>query len=289
MTLINYQFVPRGSEIVEEWAKFRHDVVWTIMHYGPRFIIAIFMFYFGRVAIKLLLKGITSLMLLRDYDATLIPFVRSVLKVALQLFLIISILTVIGVNTASFITVLGAAGLAVGLALQGSLSNFAGGVLILFFKPFRVGDFILAQGYKGTVKEIQILYTILTTPDNKKVVIPNGNLSNKEIINYSAEDLRRLELKFTIGYKSDLDKVSTLVKGIISENADIHTDPAPTVGVAELTNEGISLDIWFWVQRSDVMKVQYEINANIVKKFNDNEISFGGDTQEIIVHQDRNG
>lgn len=202
-------------------------------------------------------------MISRHVDISLVPFLRGVTSIILKVFLVISILSMLGFNTASFITALGAAGLAIGLALQGSLSNFAGGVLILLFKPFKAGDFIEAQGHKGVVKEIQILYTILTTSDNKMVVIPNGNLSNKDITNFSAEDTRRVDLKIPVSYKTDLQLAQNILKEIAEKDTFILKDPEPTIGVFELGHTYITLDFWFWVNRPDYLSSLHRVNEKI--------------------------
>jgi small conductance mechanosensitive channel len=237
------------------------------MHYGPRALIGIVAFYIGFWLIRKLCNGIARLMRLRRVDASLVPFLRTLISMALKALLSISILSFVGFNTASFLTALGAAGLAVGLALQGSLSNFAGGVLILLFKPFRAGDLIEAQGHRGTVKEIQILYTILITPDNKRIVIPNGNLSNKDITNFSAESLRRIDLKIAVAYTGDLALVQQLLKEIAATEPLALPEPAPIIGVHDLGEKAINLDFFFWVNRPDFGAAQYRVNERVKAEF----------------------
>lgn len=224
-------------------------------------------------------------MVSRHVDISLIPFLRGVTSIILKVFLVISILSMLGFNTASFITALGAAGLAIGLALQGSLSNFAGGVLILLFKPFKAGDFIEAQGHKGVVKEIQILYTILTTTDNKKVVIPNGNLSNKDVVNFSAEDIRRVDIKLPVSYTTDLQQAIGILKKITEEETLILKDPEPVIGVAELGSVTITLDFFFWVNRPDYITALHKTNANIKAIFEKAGIGLPAQLQPFQLSQ----
>ncbi len=212
-----------------------------IVRFGPRIIVGFIALIIGMWLIRKFSHGLTTLLMARNVDKSLVPFVRSVLSIFLKATLIMSVLSFMGFNTTSFITALGAAGLAVGLALQGSLSNFAGGVLILMFKPFRVGDFIEAVGHKGTVKEIQILYTTIITPDNKKVVIPNGTLSNKDVINFTAEDTRRIDLKIPLANAKSIEEAKNIIQNIISTEGKIMNSPAALIGVHDIGTGIISL------------------------------------------------
>lgn len=257
-----------------------------IMHYGPRILIGIVVLFVGIWFIKKVSNGLARLMKLRRVDTSLIPFLRSVISITLKIFLVIGILSFIGFNTASFLTALGAAGLAVGLALQGSLANFAGGVLILLFKPFRVGDLIEAQGHKGVIKEIQILYTVMITPDNKRVVIPNGNLSNKDITNFTAENNRRVDLKVSISYSSDLKKAQEILKEIGDTEPMILKIPAPIIGVHDLGEKTVNLDFLYWVKRIDILDAQYKVNETIKLSFEKNGISLTGAMEQIHLKGD---
>jgi len=185
---------------------YTQEAVKLLMVYGPKLILAIVTLIIGLWGIKLFMKSIGKTMEPMEIDVSLQKFLVSLFGVLLKILLVISVVSMIGVQTTSFIAILGATALAVGLALQGSLANFAGGVLILLFKPFKVGDVIDAQGYLGTVIDIKILNTVLKTPDNKMVVIPNGTLSNNSITNFSTEPTRRVDMTFGIGYSDDLKK-----------------------------------------------------------------------------------
>ncbi len=254
------------------------------VHYGPRIIVGIIALSIGLWLIRKLSHGLTTLLMARNVDKSLVPFVRSVLSIFLKATLILSVLSFMGFNTTSFITALGAVGLAVALALQGSLSNFAGGVLILMFKPFRVGDFIEAGGHKGSVREIQILYTTIITPENKKVVIPNGSLSNKDVINYTAEDNRRIDLKIPIAHGSNIMEAKKILQSIVDSDEKILKDPKPVIGIHDISSGGINMDFLFWVKRINLGEVQYSVYEKIALEFEKAKISFTTDSTEIHVH-----
>lgn len=243
-------------EKIETYADRARD---AFFHYAPKIGIALLVLVGGLWLINVLMRGLNRIMLARDVDATLRPFLKTIISIALKLMLILSVAGMIGIETTSFVAALGAAGLAIGLALQGSLSNFAGGVLILLFKPFKVNDTIEAQGHIGTVKEIQILYTILYTADNKKVIIPNGNLSNNDVVNYTASENRRLDLKINVAYHSDLQKAKAILMRIIEEDNRILKEPVPQIGVSLLADTGVNLTIMVWLKRENYSNVQFHI------------------------------
>ncbi len=240
-----------------------HIVDFFVKHYLVRIAEGLFILIVGLIITRFLVQWIDRIMRSRSVDDSLRPFLRSLLSISLKVTVFIASASTAGIATTSFITLLGAAGLAIGLAFQGSLSNFAGGALILVFKPFKVGDFIEAKGNKGTVREIQILYTILITPDNKRVAIPNGNLSNNEIINYSAEDTRRIDMNVHIAYEDDLKKAKELLDRVAAENPDILKDPKPVIGMKEFGENSVHLDFWFWVKREDFTRVGHEVNERV--------------------------
>lgn len=254
------------------------------MFYGPRILVGVVVFYLGLWVIRRLSDGMARLMRLRHVDVSLIPFLRSLLSIGMKVFLAFSILSFIGINTASFLTALGAAGLAIGLALQGSLSNFAGGVLILLFKPFKAGDVIEAQGHRGTVQEIQILYTVLVTPDNKKIVIPNGNLSNKDITNFTAEMTRRVDIRIPVSHRSDLKQAQAILRKIIEYEPLALKEPAPVVGVHDLTGTASNIDVLFWTLRPDYTKALYSVNEKIKLAFDEAGIRFSDPSQDITIY-----
>ena len=204
------------------------DLVYT---YAPKLLGAIVVYIIGNMIIKWMVKRIDKVMEKRETDDSLKPFLRSLFGALLKTLLIISVLGMLGVEMTSFIAILGAAGLAVGMALSGTLQNFAGGVVILLFKPYRVDDFIEAQGYTGVVKEIQIFTTILLTPDNKTVIIPNGSLATGSLINYSAEPTRRVDFSYGIAYGDSVQKAREIIMGVIATDDRILKDPEPFIGL----------------------------------------------------------
>ena len=231
--------------------------------YGPKFLLAVLTLLVGLFIIKIFTKLLAKSMEKSKVDETLRGFIKSVSKVVLQLLLYITVASMIGVQMTSFIAVLGAAGLAVGLALQGSLSNFAGGVLILIFRPFNVGDFIEAQGHSGIVKDIQILYTVIHTLDNKKIVIPNGNLSNNSIVNYSANDKRRVDLLFGVGYESDKKKVKEIIEKIAKNHDKILQNPAPFIRLTEHGASSINFVTRLWCNTQDYWDVYFDMTEQV--------------------------
>ncbi|MCT4622343.1 MAG: mechanosensitive ion channel [Schleiferiaceae bacterium] len=214
-----------------------------IVEHGPRVLLIIVLFFVGLWVIKRVESMLRKVMTKRGVDQSLIPFVGSLTDIGLKALLIISLAGMLGFETTSFVAILGAAGLAVGLALQGTLANFAGGVLILIFKPYRVGDLIEAQGEKGTVSEIQIFVTIIHTPENKTVIIPNGAISNGNITNYTREGFMRVDLTFGISYDSDIKKAKEVLLAVMQEHPKVLKDPAPFVGVAELADSSVNLAV----------------------------------------------
>ena len=191
----------------------------------------------------------------------------------------------VGIATTSFIAVIGAAGLAVGLALQGSLANFAGGVLILIFKPFKVGDTLEAQGFLGAVAEINILYTIVNTFDNRRIVIPNGSLSNASLVNVSYYDTRRCDLTFGIGYGDDIDKAKDIIKRCIDENDKVLSDPAPTIAVAGLGDNSVNILARPWVKTDDLWPTYWALTENVKKAFDQEGISIPFPQRDVHIYQ----
>ena len=226
--------------------------------YGIKVIGAILIWIIGSWVIKKIIKGSRKVMTKKGLEESLQKFLLNLQGWILKILLGLTILSQIGVETTSFAAILAAAGLAVGLALQGSLGNFAGGVLIMIFKPFKIGDFIKAQGESGTVKEIEIFTTKLTTPDNKEVIIPNGSLSNGNMTNYSTEDTRRVDFNFGVGYDSDIKKTKEVILRVIESNALILKEPVPAINVSELGDSSINFFTRVWVKKEDYWAVNFE-------------------------------
>ena len=238
---------------------FTTKAIELVMIYAPKFILAIITLFVGLWLIGLITKVTRKAMEKTKTDKTLIPFITNLLSWGLKLLLFISVASMVGIATTSFIAVLGAAGLASGLALQGSLGNFAGGVLILIFKPYNVGELIEAQGHLGVVKEVQIFNTILLTPDNKRVIIPNGAVSNGSVVNYSAEGLLRVDLVIGIAYESDIPKAKEVLYKAMADHELVLKDPQSTVAVSELADSSVNLVVRPWCKVSDYWQVYFDI------------------------------
>lgn len=220
-----------------------------------------------------------------ELDVTLQRFLSSIIGIGLKALLIISVASMVGIATTSFIAVLGAAGLAVGLALQGSLSNFAGGVLLILFKPYKVGDFIETQGHAGVVQSIQIFNTILKTGDNKTIIIPNGPISNGSITNYSTEATRRVDMSFGIGYDDDIDGARAALEEIIAADDRILKDPAHLIVVAELADSSVNFTVRVWVNSADYWGVFFAMQEQVKKTFDAKEISIPYPQQDVHLHK----
>lgn len=230
-----------------------------IIKFGPKLIAAILIWIIGSWIIKLLIRGSNKAMDKVNYDDSLKKFLLNLINWGLKIILFIVVLSTVGIETTSFAAVIAAAGLAIGLALQGSLGNFAGGVLIMIFKPFKIGDYIQAQGEAGTVKEIEIFTTKLTTPDNKEIIIPNGSLSNGNIVNFSTEATRRVDFTFGVGYDSDIKLTKETIMNVLKNHDLILKDPAPAVSVSELADSSINFFTRVWVNAPDYWTVNFDI------------------------------
>ncbi len=244
-----------------------------LMTWGPKLVLAIVILVVGLIIIRSFSKFLRKIMTKRDIDPTLIPFLVSLISTVLKVMLVISVVDIVGIKTTSFIAVLGAAGLAVGLALQGSLSNFAGGVLLMILKPYKVGDYIQAQGEAGTVKTVQIFNTVLNTPDNRRVIIPNGAISNGTITNFSVEETRRMDLVFGIGYDDDLEKAKNVLREMADGDERLLTDPAPFIGVKELADSSVNLVVRIWCKKEDYWDVHFDWQNKVKQRFDKENIS----------------
>lgn len=244
-----------------------------LLEHGPKALLALAVLVIGLWLIGALGRTMARLMRKRDVDPSLIPFLRGLSTALLKVMLVISVVQMVGVQTTSFIAVLGAAGLAVGMALSGTLQNFAGGVMILVFKPFKVGDFIEAQGHSGTVHAIQIFNTILKTPDNKTVVLPNAPVSTGAMVNYSTEQRRRVDLSFGIGYGDDIDQARGVIEKLIASDDRIHAEPAPLIVVGELADSSVNLTVRVWTDSGDYWGVHFAMLEQVKKRFDAEGIS----------------
>ena len=256
-----------------------------VMTYGPKLLSAIVVLVVGLWIVKFIVGMVKRMLAKSNVDASLQGFLKSMVSILLKIMVYITALGMLGVEMTSFIAILGAAGLAVGMALSGTLQNFAGGVMILLFKPFKAGDFIDAQGYTGTVKEIQIFVTILTTPDNKTIIIPNGPLSTGALTNFSAQATRRVDMTFGIGYGDDLDKAYEVLKGLIDADDRILTDPEPFMALSELADSSVNIVVRVWVNASDYWGVYFRLNEEVYKTFDKEGLNIPFPQTDVHLHQ----
>lgn len=244
-----------------------------ILQYAPKVALAIITLVIGLWAISKFVNFVQHSMEKTKMDATLVPFTAYLLSWTLKILLFVSVASMIGIATTSFIAVLGAAGLAVGLALQGSLANFAGGVLILIFKPYKVGDLIEANGHTGVVKEVQIFNTIMLTPKNEKVVLPNGQMSNNSLTNFTAEGTRRIDLTIGISYGSNIDEAKKVLLEVMQNDEKVLTTPAPFVGVSSLADSSVNLAVRPWCANENYWDVYFGIMEKSKNALDANNIS----------------
>ncbi len=250
---------------------------------GGRILAALIVFIVGRFVISLLNKFLSKLLDRRKVDISVKTFVKSLVNVLLTILLIIAVVDKLGVATTSFAALLASAGVAIGMALSGNLSNFAGGLVILLFKPYKVGDVIESQSFIGTVKEVQIFHTILTTGDNKMIYVPNGSLSNGVVINYSHQTTRRVEWVFGVDYGEDYAKVEEVIRSVIAADPRILPDPAPFVALHALAASSVNVITRAWVKSEDYWDVYFKINQEIYATFNKEGINFP--FPQMTVHQ----
>lgn len=254
--------------------------------FGYKLVGALVALIVGLYVIKLITNGVAKVMKKKEVDSSLQPFLRSMLNVALKILLVISVLGMMGIEMTSFIAVLGAAGLAIGMALSGTLQNFAGGVMILIFKPFKVGHVITAQGHTGVVYEIQIFNTILKTPDNKHIIIPNGGLATGSLINFSKEETRRVDWTFGIGYGDDVDKAREVLLKLIADDERIKQDPEPFIAVSELADSSVNFAVRVWVDASNYWPVYFAMNENVYKTFDKEGLNIPYPQMDVHVSKD---
>lgn len=234
---------------------------------GIKIILALVVLILGRWLIKLIKNALTRMMARRNADPTLNAFLMSLVSVLLTFFLILAIIGILGINTTSLVALLASAGLAIGMALSGTLQNFAGGVMIMLFRPFKVGDFISAQGYEGFVSEIQIFSTFLKTTDNKVVILPNGALSTGTMTVFSKLETRRVDWSFSISYGDDFDKAKTVLRRLCNEDKRILKSPEPFIELMKLNSSSVDLTVRAWVNSADYWGVYFSMNERVYKTF----------------------
>lgn len=247
--------------------------------------IAIIIVAVGRVVVKWLVKLIRKVMVRADIDPILVNFSSTIAKAVLMIFVLIAAIDQLGVDTTSFIAILGAAGLAVGLALKDSLQNFAAGIMMIIFRPFKIDDFIEAGGIMGSVEKISVFSTILKTKDNREITIPNGQIYAGAITNYSAKDTRRIDLVFSIGYDDDMLKAKQIMEEILQSHELVLADPMPTVSVAELATNSVNFFVRPWVNSDDYWNVRADLIEKIKLAFDDNGITIP--YPQMDIHTDK--
>jgi small conductance mechanosensitive channel len=262
------------------------DKVWEMVSlYGVNIITALVIFVVGRWVAKAISNIAKKMMSKKNVDPIIVGFTCNMAYIAMLAFVIIAALGQLGIQTTSFIAILGAAGLAIGLALQGSLANFAAGFLMVIFRPFNVGDYIEGAGVAGTVEEIQIFTTTLVTPDNKTVIIPNANMTSDNIVNWSAKGIRRVDMVFGIGYDDDIDKARKIMEDVLSKDERILKEKPTQIAVVELADSSVNFVVRPWAKVSDYWGVYMDAMENIKKAFDEQGISIPYPQQDVHLHQ----
>ncbi len=253
-----------------KWA----DISPYVVEYGGKLLMAVAVLVIGFWLVGIITRFSKKMMEKGDMDSSLVPFLTGIVRTLLRVMVVITALGMLGVEMTSFIAVLGAASLAIGMALTGALQNFAGGVMILIFKPFKIGDLLEAQGYLGVVKEIHIFNTILTTPDNKTVIIPNGGLSTGSMVNYSTMDTRRVDWSFGIAYGDQVGKAEEVLTKLIKEDKRILDNPSHFIALGELADSSVNITVRVWVKSADYWGVFFDMNRKVYEVFGTEGLNF---------------
>lgn len=258
---------------------------WQVMlDYTPKLISALVVLLVGLILIRMILNGVRKAFAKKNFDITLQRFLVSMISILLKAALAITVIGMLGIQMTTFVAMLGAAGLAIGLALSGTLQNFAGGVILLIIRPYRVGDFVEMQGHSGTVKEIQIFNTILTTPDNKTIIIPNSPISTGSMVNYSTQPKRRVDFTIGIGYDDDIDTARDVILAVIANDDRIHKDPEPFIAVSALADSSVNFVLRVWADSGDYWGVYFENLEAIKKALDANNISIPYPQRDVHLH-----
>jgi len=256
-----------------------------VKNYAGSIVGAILLFILGRIAISIVVNIVRKLMDRSKVDGTLSSFVVALTKIGLLAFLVIAILEMLGIQTASFVVILGAAGLAIGFALQGSLSNFAAGVMLIIFRPFKAGDYVEAGGKAGTVESVDVFVTKMKSPDNRALIIPNSQITSGPITNFSAKEMRRIDLVFGIGYGDDIRMAKQILEEIVGSDARVLKDPAPTVAVSELADSSVNFVVRPWVKTADYWAVYFDLTEKVKLTFDERGISIPFPQRDVHLHQ----
>jgi small conductance mechanosensitive channel len=268
-----------------DWAGLLDKAQTIGVDFGIKAIVAILIFYVGRMVARIVSSTMRKIMQKQEVDKILETFVSNLVYWLLMTFVIIAAINQLGIQTTSLIAVIGAAGLAVGLALQGSLANFAAGVLIVLFRPYRVGDFVEAAGIAGVIQQVQILTTVMKTGDNKQIIVPNSQIMGSIITNYSINETRRVDLVFGVSYSDDLDKVRAILKELTDADERILKDPECVIKVAELADSSVNFICRPWVKTPDYWAVYWDLTEAVKKRFDQEGISIPFPQQDVHLHQ----
>ncbi len=261
------------------------DAQGLLMEYGIKVVAAIAIFIIGKWIARFLVNLLKKVMQRSNIEVTLIDFAGNLSYAALIVFVVLAALNQLGIQTTSFIAVIGAAGLAIGLAMQDSLSNFAAGVMMIIFRPFKVGDFIEAAGTSGTATSINIFTTTLKTGDNRVIHIPNGNILSGNIINYSANDTRRIDMVFGIGYEDNIKQAKSIIEEALKADERVLQDPAPTIGVGELADSSVNIVVRPWVKTDDYWPTHFALHEDIKERFDSANISIPYPQTDVHLHK----
>ncbi|MEQ9466271.1 MAG: mechanosensitive ion channel [Ekhidna sp.] len=274
------------EEVTSEASKYSQLAIDLVMTWGPKVLAAIVTLILGLWVIGIITRGIGKTMQKREVDLSLRPFLKTLISVTLKIMLFISVIGMVGIEATSFVAVLGAAGLAVGLALQGTLQNFAGGVIILLLKPFKVGDWIDTGSYSGTVHTIHIFNTYLKSPDNKTIILPNGSLANSSLTNYSTEPQRRVDFTFGVAYGDSTQKTRDTLKALIHADDRILKDPEPFIAVSALADSSVNFVVRVWVEATDYWGVFFDMNEKVYNKFNEVGLNIPFPQMDVHLHKE---
>jgi small conductance mechanosensitive channel len=256
-----------------------------LMHYGPKLLAAIAIFFIGKIVANWIKRLVTRVMTKSNVDPLIISFTSSLVYMAMMVFVVVATLGQIGIQTTSFIAILGAAGLAIGLALQGSLANFAAGFLLIIFRPFKEGDVIEAAGVTGKVDVIQIFTTTLKTPDNKIIIVPNAKLGSDNIINYSAQQTRRVDMVVGVSYDADIKEVRNILEEIIAKDERILKDPEHLVAVGELAENSVNFFVRVWVESGDYWNVYFDANETVKLRLDEAGIGLPYPQRDVHLYE----
>ncbi|MDR2692196.1 MAG: mechanosensitive ion channel [Dysgonamonadaceae bacterium] len=257
----------KDIENISWWENTLHTLRDNVLNFGLHLLLCIVIYFVGRKLIKYVKVFVNKLLSRQNFDPSVVSFLKSVIDIVLTAALLITIVNILGINNSSFVAILASAGVAMGMAMSGTLQNFAGGVMILVFRPYRIGDYIQAQGQEGTVKEIHIFNTEITTIDNKTVFIPNGGLSSNVIVNYNNENTRRIDMVIGVEYGTDYDFAKSTIKDILQSDERIELNPAPFIALKTLNESSVDILIRVWVNTSDYWDVYFNLNEQIYKIF----------------------